>query len=145
MEVRGPAVVLGDVGRGGDLREQLTGLWLALGAALAMGSAAAALKAMASTGLPAANVAQGRMLVAAVALMTVAVVVRRGRMRIARRDWWLVGAYCVISLAANQMVFTMSVSRLSVGVALLPEYLAPVLIALWVRFVRPQLTLWSTA
>ena len=56
----------------------LAGLWWALGAALAMGSAAAALKAMGSTGLPAVNVAQARMLVAAVALMAVAVVVRRG-------------------------------------------------------------------
>jgi drug/metabolite transporter (DMT)-like permease len=42
----------------------------------------------------------------------------------------------VVGLAANQMVFMMSLSRLSVGVALLLEYLAPMLVALWVRFVR---------
>jgi drug/metabolite transporter (DMT)-like permease len=117
---------------------RFVGLWLALGAAMAMGSAAAALKAMASTGLPAVNMAQARLLVGAVALMAVAVVVRRGRLRVARKDWWLVGAYGLVSLAANQVVFSMSLSRLSVGVALLLEYLAPVLVALWVRFVRRE-------
>jgi drug/metabolite transporter (DMT)-like permease len=117
---------------------RFAGLWLALGAAMAMGSAAAALKAIGSTGLPALNVAQGRMFVAAVALMAVAALVRRGRMRVARRDWWLVGGYGVVSLAANQVVFTMSLARLSVGVALLLEYLAPVLVALWVRCVRRE-------
>jgi drug/metabolite transporter (DMT)-like permease len=117
---------------------RFVGLWLALGAALAMGSAAAALKAIGSTGLPAVNVAQARLLVGAVALMIVALVVRRGRVWVARRDWWLVGAYGLVSLAANQVVFTMSLSRLSVGVALLLEYLAPVLVALWVRFLRRE-------
>lgn len=117
---------------------RLVGLWLALGAALAMGSAAAAMKALGATGMPAVNVVQARLLVAAAALMVVAVVVRRGRLRVTRRDWWLVGAYGVISLAANQVVFMMSLSRLSVGVALLLEYLAPVLVALWVRFVRRE-------
>ena len=70
--------------------------------------------------------------------MAVAVVVRRGRLRVARKDWWLVGAYGLVSLAANQVVFSMSLSGLSVGVALLLEYLAPVLVALWVRFVRRE-------
>src|SRR5918998_5360159 len=105
---------------------RFVGMWLALGAAMAMGSAAAAMKALGATGMPAVNVVQARLLVAAAALMVVAVVVRRGRLRVARRDWLLVGAYGVLSLAANQVVFMMSLSRLSVGVALLLEYLAPV-------------------
>jgi drug/metabolite transporter (DMT)-like permease len=117
---------------------RFVGMWLALGAAMAMGSAAAAMKALGATGMPAVNVVQARLLVAAAALMVVAVVVRRGRLRVARRDWLLVGAYGVLSLAANQVVFMMSLSRLSVGVALLLEYLAPVLVALWVRFVRRE-------
>lgn len=117
---------------------RFVGLWLALGAAMAMGSAAVAMKALGTTGLPAVNVVQARLLVAAAALMAVAVLVRRRRVGVARRDWWLVGAYGVISLAANQVVFMMSLSRLSVGVALLLEYLAPVLVALWVRFVRRE-------
>jgi drug/metabolite transporter (DMT)-like permease len=117
---------------------RFVGLWLALGAALAMGSAAAAMKALGSAGMPAVNVVQARLLIAAAALMAVALVVRRGRVRVARRDWWLVGAYGLVALAANQLVFMMSLSRLSVGVALLLEYLAPMLVALWVRFVRRE-------
>jgi drug/metabolite transporter (DMT)-like permease len=121
---------------------RFVGMWLALGAAMAMGSAAAAMKALGATGLPAVNVVQARLLVAAVALMAVAVVVRRGRVRVARRDWWLVGCYGLVGLAANQVVFMMSLSRLSVGVALLLEYLAPMLVALWVRFVRREPVSW---
>jgi drug/metabolite transporter (DMT)-like permease len=117
---------------------RFVGLWLALAAAMAMGSAAVAMKALGTTGLPAVNVVQARLVVAAAALMAVALLVRRGRVGLARRDWWLVGAYGVVSLAANQLVFMMSLSRLSVGVALLLEYLAPVLVALWVRFVRRE-------
>jgi drug/metabolite transporter (DMT)-like permease len=117
---------------------RFVGLWLALAAAMAMGSAAVAMKALGTTGLPAVNVVQARLVVAATALMAVALLVRRGRVGLARRDWWLVGAYGVVSLAANQLVFMMSLSRLSVGVALLLEYLAPVLVALWVRFVRRE-------
>lgn len=117
---------------------RIAGLWLAVGAAMAMGSAAAAMKVLGSTGLPAVNVVQARLLVACAALMAVALVVRRGRMWVAMRDWWLVGAYGVVGLAANQVVFMMSLSRLSVGVALLLEYLAPVLVALWVRCVRRE-------
>jgi drug/metabolite transporter (DMT)-like permease len=114
----------------------VVGVSLALGAAAAMGSAAPALKALDSTDLTAVNVVQVRTIVSAAMLMTVALVLRRGRLRVARRDWWLVGGYGAVSLAANQLVFTMALSRLSVGVALLLEYLAPVLVALWVRFVQ---------
>lgn len=121
-----------------DKARPAVGLALALGAAAAMGSAAPALKALASTALSAVDVVQARTMVGALVLMTVAIVVRRGRVRVARRDWWLIGAYGVISLAVNQVVFTMSLTRLPVGVALLLEYLAPVLVALWVRCVQRQ-------
>src|SRR5690606_23061372 len=117
---------------------RVAGVAWALGAALAMGSAAASMKALVGAGVGAAAAVQGRLVVAAAALMAVALVVRRGRLRVARRDWWAVAAYGVIGLAANQLVFMLSLSRLSVGVALLLEYLAPVLVALWVRCVRRE-------
>jgi drug/metabolite transporter (DMT)-like permease len=117
---------------------RVAGVAWALGAALAMGSAAASMKALGAAGVGAATAVQGQLVVAAAALMAVALVVRRGRLRVARRDWWAVAAYGVIGLAANQLVFMLSLSRLSVGVALLLEYLAPVLVALWVRCVRRE-------
>ena len=123
-------------GRCGTWARTAVGLLLAVGAAVAMGGSAPALKAMASTELSALNVVQARAVTGAAVLMIVALVLRRGRLRVARRDWWLVAAFGMVSLAANQVVFTAALSRLPVGVTLLLEYLAPVLVALWVRFVQ---------
>jgi len=109
---------------------------LAVAAAVALGGSAPALKAMASTELSALNVVQARAVTGAAVLMLVALVLRRGRLRVARRDWWLVAGFGLVSLAMNQVVFTAALSRMPVGVTLLLEYLAPVLVALWVRFVQ---------
>ncbi|GAA2997744.1 DMT family transporter [Actinokineospora diospyrosa] len=113
-------------------------LGLALGAvgAVAMGSAAPALKLLAVTELSPVNVIQARTVVGAIALLVAALVLRRGRMAVRREDWWLVAVYGVLTLAINQVVYTVALARLPVGVALLLEYLAPVLVALWVRFVQ---------
>jgi drug/metabolite transporter (DMT)-like permease len=122
--------------RRGSWGRTAAGLLLAVGAAVAMGGSAPALKAMASTELSALNVVQARAVTGAAVLMLVALVLRRGRLRVARRDWWLVAGFGVVSLAMNQVVFTAALSRMPVGVTLLLEYLAPVLVALWVRFVQ---------
>ncbi|EWC61095.1 putative integral membrane protein [Actinokineospora spheciospongiae] len=111
---------------------------LALGAlgAVAMGSAAPALKLLAGSGLSPVNVIQARTVVGALALLAAALLLRRGRMSVPRGDWWLVALYGVVTIAVNQVLYTVALGRLPVGVALLLEYLAPVLVALWVRFVR---------
>ncbi|MFC7613615.1 DMT family transporter [Actinokineospora soli] len=113
---------------------------LAVGAlgAVAMGSAAPALKLLAATELSPVNVIQVRTVIGALALLAAALLLRRGRLAIPRRDWWLVAVYGVVTIAVNQVVYTVALGRLPVGVALLLEYLAPVLVALWVRFVRRE-------
>jgi len=88
------------------------------------------------TELSAVNIIQARTVIGAVGLFTLAVLLRRGRLGVQRCDWWLVGLYGAITLAVNQVVFTVAVARIPIGVALLLEYLAPVLVALWVRFVQ---------
>lgn len=126
-------------GTASPLRARRAGTWaglgLAVGAAVAMGGAAPALKAMGSSGLSAVNIIQARTVVGAAALLLAAVVSRR-RLRVRIKDWWLVVPYGAIGLAFNQVVFTLSLARLPVGVALLLEYLSPVLVALWVRLVQ---------
>ncbi|MCG8918144.1 DMT family transporter [Actinokineospora sp. PR83] len=111
---------------------------LAIGAigAVAMGSAAPALKLLAGSGLSPVNVIQVRTVIGALALLAAALLLRRGRMSVPRGDWWLVALYGVITIAVNQVLYTVALGRLPVGVALLLEYLAPVLVALWVRFVQ---------
>ncbi|MGL4743998.1 MAG: EamA family transporter [Phycicoccus sp.] len=112
------------------------GLTVGVSGAVAMGSAAPALKLLAATELSAVNVIQARTVVGALALLGAALLLRPGRMAIPPRHWWLVAAYGVVTIAVNQVLYVIALSRLPVGVALLLEYLAPVLVALWVRFVQ---------
>ncbi|GAC67439.1 DMT family transporter [Gordonia soli] len=114
----------------------VAGVIMAIGAAAAMGSTAPALKALAASELTPVNLIQARTAIGAVVLMTAAVALRRGRLGIAKRDWWLIAVYACISLAVNQVIFTMSLERLPVGVALLLEYTSPLLVALWMRWVQ---------
>ncbi len=62
----------------------------------------------------------------------------RGRWGLLRRNAWLVVGYGVTGVAGCQLAYFFAVSHLSVGVALLLEYLAPVLIVgwLWARHRR---------
>ncbi|MBC6447589.1 DMT family transporter [Actinokineospora xionganensis] len=120
------------------------GLAFAAAGAVAMGSSAPVLKMLAGSGLSAVNVIQGRMAIGAIALLLLAVATRRS-LRIHRRHWWLLGLYGVFTLSLNQVSYTFAITRLPVGITLLIEYLAPVLIALWIRFVRRTrlpVTLW---
>jgi len=54
------------------------------------------------------------------------------------RDLALVLALGAVGVAALQWTYFVAVDRLPVGVALLLEYTAPVLVALWARFVRHE-------
>jgi len=50
----------------------------------------------------------------------------------------LVIALGLVGLAALQLTYNIAIDRLPLGIALLIEYLAPVLVVLWVRFVRKE-------
>ena len=58
-----------------------------------------------------------------------------GELRVRRAELpWLV-VFGVVGLAFVQLLYLISIRRLDIGVALLIEYTAPVLVALWARFV----------
>jgi drug/metabolite transporter (DMT)-like permease len=50
----------------------------------------------------------------------------------------LVMALGLVGVAALQLTYNVAITRLPLGIALLIEYLAPVLVVLWVRFVRRE-------
>ncbi|MCW2529963.1 MAG: hypothetical protein JWM76_4823 [Pseudonocardiales bacterium] len=89
-----------------------------------------------------------RITAAAIVLQAIAVVVAQRyrrrcgtvRMRWNRRVVLIVVAYGLIAFAAVQSLYFLAIQRMPVGVALLIEYLAPALVALWVVFIqhRPQ-------
>jgi drug/metabolite transporter (DMT)-like permease len=77
-----------------------------------------------------------RMAGAGLILLVVLAVAKPGALRIPRSQWGFFTAYAVIAVAGVQALFFVAITRLPVGVTLLIEYTAPVLVVLWVRFVR---------
>jgi len=93
-------------------------------------------KPIMDAGLSPQQVAGIRIGVAAVILLVVVALTRPQVLRIRRADLRIVLGYGLVAVAAVQVVYFIAVSRIPIGVAMLLEYTAPVLVALWVRFVR---------
>lgn len=66
------------------------------------------------------------------------VTIEPSRLRVSRREWPLLLVYGVVGIALVQWLYFVAIARLPVGVALLLEFTAPVLVALWARFVQHQ-------
>jgi drug/metabolite transporter (DMT)-like permease len=115
------------------------GLGLALASAATFGSSGAFAKPLLLAGWSPGAVVTARMAGAALALLPVVLFVLRGRWHLLRRNARFAAAYGVVAVALCQFAYFNAVERLSVAVALLLEYLAPVLIVgyLWARGKRP--------
>jgi drug/metabolite transporter (DMT)-like permease len=93
-------------------------------------------KTILASGLSSERLAQVRSLGAALGLVAIVAVTAPGRLRLSRRELPYVVAFGVGGLAFVQWFYFLAIHRLAIGVALLIEYLAPLLVALWARFVN---------
>jgi drug/metabolite transporter (DMT)-like permease len=93
-------------------------------------------KAAMDVGLKPGQVTTARIGIAAVVLLVAFGIFRPAALRVRRGEWRLLLGYGVLGVAGTQLLYFVAVSRLPVGVALLLEYLSPVLVTLYVRFVR---------
>ena len=74
-----------------------------------------------------------------VVLFAVAALFRRSALRPpAGRMRWLVVAHGLVGVAALQWTYFVAIDRLPVGMALLLEYQAPILVAVWARVVQKE-------
>ncbi len=105
-------------------------------ASVAFGSSGPLAKSAMQAGLSPQQVASARIGIAALVLVVGVALVKPAVLRVRREQWRLLLAYGLIGVAAVQLLFFVAVSRLPVGIAMLLEYTSPVLVALWVRFVR---------
>ena len=112
-----------------------SGLVLALFSAAAFGTSGAVGRSLLDGGWTAGAVVTLRISLAAVVLLVPTLVALRGRWTLLRRQWGLVLAYGTFAVALPTLAYFSAIQHLSVGVALLIEYLAPVLIVgyLWAR------------
>jgi drug/metabolite transporter (DMT)-like permease len=75
---------------------------------------------------------------AAVVLLAVLAVVAPSRLRVSWHEVPFLAAFGVIGIALTQYLYYVAIGRLPVGIALVFEMTAPVLIALWVWLVRGE-------
>jgi drug/metabolite transporter (DMT)-like permease len=95
-------------------------------------------KVILSSGLSSPRLAEVRS-TGAFALLAVAIAaVRPATLAIRARELPLLVAFGAGGLALVQWFYFLAIHRLAIGIALLIEYLAPVLVALWARFVLHQ-------
>jgi drug/metabolite transporter (DMT)-like permease len=125
---RGPRAVL------------LAGLLVALLSALAFGSSGAVAKSAIGTGWSPAAAVVVRMSVGALALAVPAAWSMRGRWHLLRRrtTWVHVGLFGAVAVAGCQLFYFLAVTQLSVGVALMLEYLGPILVVGWLWLAHGQ-------
>ncbi|WP_050347081.1 EamA family transporter [Arsenicicoccus sp. oral taxon 190] len=111
------------------------GLVLALISAAAFATSGSFAKALLESGWSPGAAVTARMAGAALALALPAAWVLRGRYRALLDNWGIILGYGFVAVAGSQLFYFNAVSHLSVGVALLLEYLAPILIVgyLWLR------------
>lgn len=108
-----------------------TGLLFAVGSAFAFGCSGPFAKALMTAGWSPTAAVTARLAGGAVAMAVFATVAHPGWVREARRHLRTVVAYGLIPIAGAQLFYFNAVAHLSVGVALLLEYTAPILVVGW--------------
>jgi drug/metabolite transporter (DMT)-like permease len=112
------------------------GTLLVVLASVCFGTSGPLVKPTMDAGLSPQQVASFRICVAAALLLAFVAARRPALLRVRRQDWRLLVAYGLVGVAGVQLLYFAAVSRIPIGVAMLLEFTAPILVALWVRFVR---------
>ena len=87
-----------------------------------------------SAGLSSLRLAQVRATGAALLLMAAVALLRPSALRTNRRELGFLAVFGILGLAFVQLFYFVGIRRLDIGIALVIQYLAPVFVALWVRF-----------
>ncbi|SDI77801.1 Threonine/homoserine efflux transporter RhtA [Nonomuraea jiangxiensis] len=93
-------------------------------------------KYLIAAGLAPIEAVWARMAGAGLLLVAVLAVVKPRALRIPRSRLPFLGLYAVVAVAGVQALYFVAITRLPVGIALLLEFMAPVMVVAWVRLVR---------
>jgi drug/metabolite transporter (DMT)-like permease len=129
------AYIPGEVGRE---RRPLVGYAMVTAAALLFALNWTVSKVVFSSGLSSLELTQVRAAGAFVGFALGLVLVKRASLRVRPRELAFLAAFGVAGVAMVQWLYFVSIERLPIGIALLIEYLAPILIALWAWAVLKQ-------
>ncbi len=95
-------------------------------------------KSILLTGISAARLTELRVTLAFLIMLIIVAITRRSALRIRRDEIALLLAFGILGVAMTQWLFFFAIERLAVGVALIIEFTAPIMVALWFRFGRKQ-------
>jgi len=123
--------------RGDDAphRRPWLGYVLVLSAAVLFAVNGVVAKVILASGLSSLRLTEVRLTGAAIGLGAVLLIARRETLRVHARELPFLAAFGILGLAFVQWLYLFAIHRLELGVALLIQYLAPLLVALWARFV----------
>ena len=113
------------------LRHPLVGVGVALASAAAFGTSGPFAKSLLVSGWSPGLVTTLRLTLAALVLLVPTLMALRAKWGVLWRSKWLVAGYGLTGVAGAQLAYFNAVTHLSVGVALLLEYLAPTIIVGW--------------
>jgi drug/metabolite transporter (DMT)-like permease len=113
-----------------------TGAIFAVVSAVCFGFSGSAAKALIDAGLTPLQAVWIRLTGAAIALVVITAVINPRALRVPRTRIRFLLAYSLVGCAGVQAFYYGTVARLPVGMAVLLEYLSPVLVVAWVRLVR---------
>jgi drug/metabolite transporter (DMT)-like permease len=119
-------------------RRPLLGYAMVLAATCMWGINGTVSKAILSSGLSSLRLTEVRSTGAALALGTGLLLTQPRLLRIRRGELLFLAVFGILGLALVQWLYFFAIHRLQIGIALVIQYLAPVLIALWARFVAKE-------
>ena len=99
-----------------------------------------------SSGLSSLRLTEARCAGALAGFAVLVLATRPGALRTSRREILFLAAYGVVGVALVQLFYFLAIERLEIGISLLIQYLGPLLVALWARFVmkeRVRQRLWA--
>jgi len=119
-------------------RRPVLGYAMVLAATCLWGINGTVSKGILGAGLSSPRLTEVRSTGAALALGVALLIAQPWRLRVRRDELRFLVTFGILGLALVQWLYFFSIHRLEIGIALLIQYLAPVLIALWARFVAKE-------
>ena len=119
-----------------DARNNIIGVAMYLAAAFLFALNGVVAKAALNVGLDPAHLTQLRNGGAAVLLVLYVALFRRSGFRVKRGEWWFLALYGVVAFTLVQFLYFVTISRLPVGIGTLLAFVAPVVVALYLKFFR---------
>jgi drug/metabolite transporter (DMT)-like permease len=115
------------------VRRPVLGFAMVFGAATLFGINGSVAKVALASGLSSLRLTEARCAGACIGLMLIALLRSPGALRVDRRSLLRLAVFGVVGVALVQLFYFLAIHRLEIGIALLIQYLGPLLVAIWAR------------